>query len=255
LTFPISIEFGTSKLLLHTIAEILAFFAGFRYFRFLKLRQGDTLSDSNRSWVLAGAIFGALIGSRVLGGLEDPPQIQAANNILLNFYENKTIVGGFLGGLFGVEMVKKMIGEKKSSGDLFVKPILLALIIGRIGCFSMGVYEKTYGLPTGLPWGMNLGDGITRHPVALYEIGFLILLWVTISRLERNYELVAGSMFKIFMIAYLLFRFLLDFIKPHYNIIPGLSSIQLACVTGLIYYRRDIWFMHRIFLKQINIGG
>src|ERR1700759_381192 len=177
------VEFGAGKVLLHTIAEILAFIAGYQYFRFLRNKKGDRLSDVNRSWILVGAIFGALIGSRILGGLENPPQILAAKNIFLNFYENKTVVGGFLGGLFGVELIKKIIGEKKPSGSLFVKPILLALIIGRIGCFSMGVFEETYGLPASVPWGLNLGDGILRHPVALYEIGFLILLWLIISRL------------------------------------------------------------------------
>jgi prolipoprotein diacylglyceryltransferase len=179
----------------------------------------------------------------------------AAKNVFMNFYENKTVVGGFLGALFGVELVKKMIGEKRPSGTLFVKPILLALIIGRIGCFSMGIFEETYGVATSLPWGLNLGDGILRHPVVLYEIVFLILLWVTISRVERNYELGEGVTFKIFMIAYLLFRFLLDFIKPHYNIVVGLSVIQLACIAGLVYYRRDIWYMKKIFLNPIKING
>ena len=255
MTFPVYLEFGAGKLLLHSIAEILAFIAGYRYFRFLRNKSGDTISDLNRSWIMVGAIFGALIGSRLLGGFENPSQMWEAKNVFLNFYENKTVVGGFLGGLFGVELVKKMIGEKKPSGTLFVKPILLALIIGRIGCFSMGIFEETYGVATSLPWGLNLGDGILRHPVALYEIVFLILLWVTISRLERNYELGEGVTFKIFMIAYLLFRFLLDFIKPHYNIVMGLSVIQLACIAGLLYYRRDIWYMKKIFLNPIKING
>ena len=162
---------------------------------------------------------------------------------------NKTVVGGFLGGLFGVEITKKMIGEKKSSGDLFVKPILLALIIGRIGCFSMGIYEETYGIQTTFPWGMNLGDGLSRHPVAIYEIIFLILLWYFIIWIERKGELRTGASFKIFMITYLLFRFALDFIKPHYNLILDLSAIQLACAGGLIYYRREIWSPKRLFLK------
>jgi phosphatidylglycerol---prolipoprotein diacylglyceryl transferase len=255
LTFPVYIEFGSSKILLHSLAEILAFFVGFKYFQILKRRNGDPLTDTNRNWILIGAIFGALFGSRLLGGFENPPQLMNAKNLLLNFYQNKTVVGGFLGGLFGVELVKKILREKKSSGDLFVKPILLALIIGRLGCFSMGVYEETYGLPTYLPWGMDLGDSIIRHPVTIYEIIFLILLWITISRLESKYELRTGSSFKIFMIAYLLFRFLLDFIKPHYNIIMGLSTIQLACLAGLIYYHHDIWFLSRMFTKPVKKDG
>jgi phosphatidylglycerol---prolipoprotein diacylglyceryl transferase len=247
--FPVYIELGSSRLLLHNLAELLAFFAGFKYFQFLRRKQGDSLSAVNRSWVFAGAIFGALIGSRLLGGLENPLKMKESENLFIYFYENKTVVGGFLGGLFGVEAVKKIIREKRSSGDLFVKPILLALIIGRMGCFSMGIHEETYGLQTTLPWGINLGDGIQRHPVTFYEIIFLILLWVAISKLERKKFLRKGALFKFFMIAYLLFRFLLDFIKPHYNIIVGLSTIQLACLAGLFYYRRDIFFIGRLFSK------
>jgi len=40
------------------------------------------------------------------------------------------------------------------------------------------------------------------------------------------------------MIAYCMFRFLLDFIKPHYTFGVGLSTIQLTCLAGLIYYYR-----------------
>jgi prolipoprotein diacylglyceryltransferase len=202
----------------------------------LRKKQGDVIRTSNRTWVIIGAIFGALVGSRLIGGLEDPPQITKADNILLYFYQNKTVLGGFLGGLAGVEIVKKIINEKQASGDLFVYPMILALVIGRIGCFTMGIYEETYGTVTNLPWGMNLGDGLSRHPVSLYEMIFLILLWFCLKRIQKNISLQPGALFKLFMIAYLVFRFLLDFIKPHYTFNIGLSTIQLTCIAGLLYY-------------------
>ncbi len=156
--------------------------------------------------------------------------------MLLHFYKNKTVVGGFLGGLFGVELMKKIISEKKSSGDLFVYPMILALIIGRIGCFSMGVYEETYGIATSLPWGMDLGDGVMRHPVTLYEMLFLAALWFCLKQTDKKILPAEGVRFKLFMISYLCFRFALDFIKPHYTFQSGLSTIQLTCIAGLIYY-------------------
>jgi len=218
------------------IMETLAFFIGFRYFLYLRKKTGDQLSSSGRIWIILGAIFGALIGSRLIGGLEHPDELFASSNPLVYFYSNKTVVGGFLGGLAGVELVKKKIGEKRSSGDLFVYPIILALIIGRIGCFSMGIYEETYGLPSNLPWAMDLGDGITRHPVAIYEIIFLMMLWILLKWTEQKIRLQQGGLFKLFMIFYLLFRLLLDIIKPHYSILLQLSTIQITCVAGLLYY-------------------
>lgn len=236
LQFPVTITLGSLSVPLHAITEVLAFFIGFRYFLYLRKRQPDPISSSNRVSIIIGAIFGALLGSRLVGGLEDPVALQASQYPLLYFYQNKTVLGGFLFGVWGVELVKLLIGERKASGDLFVFPMLLALIIGRIGCFSMGIYEETYGLPTTLPWGMQLGDGLSRHPVCLYEIAFLLLLWITLLQLEKHYSLVNGVRFRIFMIAYLLFRFLLDYIKPHYTYSIGLSAIQITSVAGLIYY-------------------
>jgi phosphatidylglycerol:prolipoprotein diacylglycerol transferase len=236
LHFPVTIQIGTVKILLHVICEILAFFIGFRYFLWLRKKNGDAITYSNRTSIVVGVIIGALIGSRLIGGFENPPQLLQAKNIFLYFYQNKTILGGLLGGLAGVEIAKKIIGEKQASGDLFVYPIILAMIIGRIGCFSMGIYEETYGNATSLPWGMNLGDNIPRQPVALYEIIFLILTWITLYTLQKRIPLQQGALFKLFMIVYILFRFLIDFIKPHYTFNIGLSTIQLTCIAGLLYY-------------------
>ena len=236
MNFPVTIEIGSVKILLHAVLELAAFFIGFRYFLWLRKKQGDTIDSKNRMWIFVGAVMGAFIGSRLLGGLEDPTQIAKADNVALYFYQNKTVVGGLLGGLIGVEVLKKLIGEKKASGDLFVYPFILALIIGRAGCFSMGIYEETYGTETGFITGMDLGDGKSRHPVTLYEIVFLIILWISMKKALKNISLQAGALFKIFMISYLLFRFLIDFIKPHYTFSFGLSVIQVSCLAGLLYY-------------------
>jgi len=238
--FPVTIHVGTFELPLHAVLETAAFFIGFRYFLYLRKKQQDPITSKSRIWVIIGAIFGALIGSRLLGSLERPYELFMTDNLWLYIYANKTVVGGFLGGLIGVELAKKIIGEKTSSGDLFVYPMILALCIGRLGCFSMGIYEETYGVETSLPWGMNLGDNISRHPVALYEIVFLILLWIVLRRVQKNYPLHNGALFKLFMMAYLFFRFMLEFIKPHYTLSIGVSSIQLACLLGLLYYVRFI---------------
>ena len=110
------------------------------------------------------------------------------------------------------------------------------MIIGRVGCFGMGVHEETYGTVSNLPWAMDLGDGLYRHPVTLYEIAFLAILWIVMKQLEKKSSFASGGRFKIFMIAYLIFRFMLDFIKPHYTLPLGISVIQLTSLAGLFYY-------------------
>lgn len=234
--FPVQLHIGSFDIPLHAVLETAGIFIGFRLFLYQRRKQGDVVEENHRIWIVIGAIFGALLGSRLIGALENPVAWIHAKNPFLYFYQNKTVVGGFLGGLFGVEVFKKWIGEKKASGDLFVFPMLLALMIGRIGCFSMGVYEETYGLPTTFFTGMNLGDDVPRHPVTLYEILFLSLLWITLYQIKKTTDLKNGALFKLFLISYLFFRFCLDFLKPHYTFAVGLSTIQLTCIVGILYY-------------------
>lgn len=235
-TFPMSLRLGDHVILIHGIMEFMATFIAFRYYLFLKKRQNDSVVGFNRLVALVGATLGAVIGSHLLGACENIPEWIDSSNRLLYFWLNKTMAGGLIGGLIGVELAKKIVGEKQSTGDLFTFPLIMGIIIGRVGCFSVGIYEETYGLESGLPWAMNLGDGLLRHPVALYEILFLIVLWIGLKLIQRTYVLESGAIFKLFMLSYVLFRFLLDFIKPGWRYFGGLGSIQLASLCVVIYY-------------------
>jgi phosphatidylglycerol:prolipoprotein diacylglycerol transferase len=64
-----------------------------------------------------GAIGGAALGSKLLYLPENP--LKTANHLTNIAYlmVGKTIVGGLLGGLIGVETVKKRIDLKRSTGD------------------------------------------------------------------------------------------------------------------------------------------
>ncbi len=230
--------FGT-QINIHLVLEYAAFFVAFRYYVYLRKHRTDTISSNNRLSIIIGAIFGALFLSRLVAFMENPPvHLQQGWIALLN---NKTIMGGLFGGLLGVELAKKVIREKQSSGDLFTFPIILGIIIGRIGCFLSGTKEFTYGKATTLFLGMDLGDGLLRYPIALYEVVFLILLFASLKRFEKRFiRFEEGLLFKVFMIAYFLFRFCIEFLKPNTFFIAGLSSIQILCLICLLYYQRTI---------------
>lgn len=240
MTFPIDLRIGRLDIHLHLLFETLGFVIGFRYFLYLRHRQSDYISDTNRSWILIGATLGAFLFSRLVGAFEHPEHFLHSIHPLLYLYANKTIVGALLGGLIMVELTKQLLHEERSSGDLFTYPLILAMVIGRIGCFTSGLGEETYGLPTTSFAGIDLGDGLYRHPVTLYEIGFLCLLWWLLTAVERRVSLKSGYRFQFFMIAYLGFRFALDFIKPRYAFVAGMGTIQLCCLAGLLYYSRTV---------------
>ncbi len=249
--FPIDITIGSFSISSHLVFETLGFIIGFRYYIILRKQTIDRIPESNRALILIGAAAGGFLFSRIIGSLESPGEFFHSTNPMLYFYANKTIVGGLIGGLLGVEIIKKFIHEKRSSGDLFTFPIILALMIGRIGCFTMGVHEDTYGSVTTSIFGMNLGDGLKRHPVALYEIFFLLCLWICLILIEKKVKLKNGYRFQFFMIAYFIYRISVDFIKPSDKYFFGLGTIQISCIFGLLYYSRTIY---RIFFKPLLLA-
>ena len=239
MTIPFEPELFGITLNIHLILEYSAFFIAFRYYLYLRRNSTDSISSSNRLSILLGATVGAFLGSRLMGYFENPVT-QFGGETFIRILNSKTIMGGLIGGLTGVEIAKKIIGENQSSGDLFTFPIIAGIFIGRIGCFLSGTNEFTYGSETALFTGMNLGDGVLRHPTSLYELFFLLLLFIALKKLAKAKEMENGMLFKIFMLSYFAFRFLIEFIKPNIFFIFGLSSIQWLCVLCWVYYYKTI---------------
>lgn len=233
--FPVTFQIFGKTVLAHPVFETLGIFIGMRYYFYLKRKSAEKLSFNTSAAILIGATAGALFGSKLIGNLENPYTLFEKLS-LKEIWSNNTIVGGLAFGLIGVELAKKIVRHKKSTGDLIVFPLMLAIIIGRIGCFLTGIHEETYGVPTSFIFGMHLGDQYLRHPVALYEIVFLILLWIYLKRIEKQGKYPSGFIFQLFMLSYFIFRFLLDFIKPRVEITGNLGTIQLVCMGVIIYY-------------------
>lgn len=220
----------------HPLFESLAYAAGYAVFRLLRARLGDVVSEPQRWTVLASAAVGALLGSRLLGLAEQWPTLLAASHSgqllrVLVAPGGKTIVGGLLGGWLAVELVKRLSGIRSRTGDLFALPLCLGIAIGRIGCFVAGLADDTFGKPTSLPWAVDFGDHIGRHPTQLYEVAFLAALAAILARSAR-WHWAEGARFRVFLASYLAWRFAIDFLKPQPTA-AGLNVIQWACLAGL----------------------
>jgi prolipoprotein diacylglyceryltransferase len=236
--FPFYLRLGPWSLHPHWVFEFLAYAVGFRIYLRLRRKQGDPVSAPVRWSVIAAAAAGAALGSKVLYWFEDPWSTLEQWREPAYLLAGKTIIGGLIGGLIAVELTKRQLGVRERTGDLFALPLALATAIGRVGCFLTGLDDHTYGIPTNLPWGVDFGDGIPRHPTQIYEIVFLLLLAAAIARKSRQPH-ENGDLFKLFMVGYMGFRLLVDFLKPGVTV-AGLSLLQWACVGVLVYYARDV---------------
>lgn len=231
-----------SPVALHTAFEALAYAVGFRTFLWTRRRLAPTAfrHDDHVVWVSIGAIVGAALGAKLSFWIDDPLTAFADFPDPRHLLEGKSIVGALLGGVLGVELAKKIAKLDTATGDAFVLPLTMGMCIGRVGCFLAGLGDHTYGTPTSLPWGVDFGDGIARHPTQLYEIAFLLVQYALIHA-RRGSFVKPGDRFRAFMLGYLLFRLLVEFIKPVFYAWPGgLSGLQWLCIAGLLYYARDI---------------
>jgi prolipoprotein diacylglyceryltransferase len=224
--------------LVHLFFEWLAIAVGVQLYRRQRAHGGQPgILQSGHYGVVIGCILGAAIGNKLVFWLE-MPQLWAAHWQDVGVWPSgQSIVGGLLGGLIGVELSKKWAGIGESTGDNFVLPLVAGTAIGRIGCFLAGLRDGTFGNPTALPWGMDFGDGVVRHPTQLYDIVFVLLLGGLLLKLRPHFEAKPGLLFKLYLSGYLLWRLVIDAIKPiPYDYAFGFSGIQWICLLALLCY-------------------
>lgn len=235
---------GTST---HEVFEALAYFVGARVYLYAS-KDCRTPAGADRLLLLAFAIFGAFLGSKLLHVSEHLPTLLARSEFSL-WLGGKSILGGLLGGLAASEVGKRVIGWREPTGDPWAPALLVGMMIGRIGCQLSGVWDQTYGIPTTLPWAWDYGDGVGRHPTALYEI-ILLAITLALTRLDF-FGRKPGSAFAAFLFAYCAIRLGLEFLKPPFGAtaagsLPvaryaGLTAIQWTALAGMAVLAPLLW--------------
>ncbi len=236
-------------------------------FLLLRRRFGDSLPSTSRWIVVTTAVSCAALGSKALFWFEDPTLTLQNLHDPAYMMGGKTIVGALVLGLAGVELMKRYIGLGQSTGDLFAIPLALGIAIGRIGCFLTGLSDNTNGVATSLPWGVDFGDGLRRHPTQLYETAFLLLLTPILYRIMKSIRRLDGASwpqaqcrpgdaFRFFMVMYLSFRLVCDFLKPYPRVFLQLNTLQWVCLLCLLYYSRDLWrWLNPVFKRTHGAEG
>lgn len=204
-------------------AGIMAAAAGAGVLLSRRTQKALPLSRTDRWGLALGAFCGAMIGAKLPFVLSDWEGLKSGAAWLDN---GKTIVFGLVGGYFGVEIAKWSLQVRAKTGDTFAVPVATAVGIGRLACFSAGC---CYGAPSSVPWAVDFGDG-PRHPTQLYESVFHLTCALALGWLAGR-DRFAGQRIKLYILAYLGYRFLTEFIRPEPRLWNGLTGYQLACVA------------------------
>lgn len=216
---------------LHYVGDLAAWLAALLGGRWVwRHRRGSVEAIARRTepgYFVALAI-GALIGAWLAG---------SANSLRFALPQpSHSIAGALAGAIVAVELWKWLHHVRASTGGPYVIPLCLGIIVGRWGCLFAGLPDGTYGTPTQLPWAVDLGDGVGRHPVEIYEslsmATFLAIYWPALAH-GRNWTVRHG--FHAFVLAYAVQRFAWEFLKPYPTLLGPLNIFHFL-MLGLIVY-------------------
>jgi len=172
----------------------------------------------------AGAVAGGYLAGSLVSFIGPAPTL------------SHSIAGVLAGAVIGVEIYKAVRRIKGSTGSAFAGPLALGIAVGRWGCLFAGLPDGTYGNPTSLPWGVDLGDGIARHPVQIYEsLAMASFLLVYLLGLRRRAPWAIERGFYVFCAWYGAQRFVWEFFKPYPRLFWGLDLFQFIAL-GLVAY-------------------
>ncbi len=214
---------------IHMLFDIAAWASAWLIGRFVVPRYfGAARSPLRDPGYFIALGIGAIAGALLFGSL---------NMSLAGFWQiGHSIAGAVAGGIAGVELFKLATGVRGSTGGQFVAPLALGIAVGRLGCFFAGLPDYTYGTPTHLPWGVDFGDGIARHPVQLYEsAAMLLFLAGYLRQLGGNSQFVRRQGFYLFVAWYAVQRFVWEFLKPYPMVVGPLNVFHLICIALIGY--------------------
>lgn len=180
------------------------------------------------SWRAAGAGAEAVSGAWAFGGM--------------------SILSGLTGAYAGAVVTKRWLGYRARTGDLFAPAIALGMAVGRWGCFL----TEEPGTATSLMWGIRLSAaagariphcegcvaGVAMHPSFLYEIAFHLTLFGLLLFLRSRLRSNGSDLLKLYLLAYAVFRFLVEYVRGNDIWYAGLTRSQafLIPTTALLAY-------------------
>ena len=205
-------------------------------------------TDGDLAYIVTGALIGGALFMRLGTWLQHLDHRANASLIEQWTYGNRSILGGLVGAWLGVHVAKRLTGHRRRTGDLFAPAVAAGMAVGRIGCFL----TEEPGTPTGGGWGVELDPdvaarfgvpaGVGLHPSFLYEVAFHAVAFIVLWRWARHQDFAPGETFVLYVAAYGVFRFLVEFVRGNEVVWHGLTRPQLfLAVTVPIIIARLVW--------------
>jgi phosphatidylglycerol---prolipoprotein diacylglyceryl transferase len=205
-------------------------------FGFEKRRREVT---DDRLWVVVAlALAWGAVFSRLGTWLQHVDLGQ--NDALLQhwLYGNRSILGGLTGAYLGALFGKRVTGYRERTGALFAPAVAAGMAVGRVGC----LLTESPGTVTGHAWGVVLNQtdaalvhapaNVPLHPSFLYEIAFHAVAFVLLWRFRDHLSKPAGLLV-LYLAAYAVFRFFVEFVRANEVAWAGLTRPQLFLLAML----------------------
>lgn len=202
-----------------------------------KRRRG--VSDPRIAYLVLGALVGAAVLSRLGTWAQHLDPSKNLSLIDQLAYGNASMLSALVGAWLGVHVAKRIARYPDRSGDLFAPAVALAMAIGRIGC----LLTEQPGTPTGAGWGIVLDPGaaarveapagVPLHPSFVYEIAFHALAFAALWFWLRHRRIAAGELLTLYIAAYGLFRFFVEFVRGNEVVWLGLTRPQLFLLVTI----------------------
>lgn len=186
---------------------------------------------NNALYIAVAAAAGGIVGAKLPIWIANLPAIIADPGRIELLLSGRTIVGGIVGGALAVYLTKKRLGITERLGNYLVPSLALGIFFGRVGCLLAGC---CYGTATTLPWGVDFGDAIARHPTQAYEALLVLGIFIYAQLAKDRYA--PGELFKWFMIVYFTWRFLVEFVRVSPEAALGFTYYQLAALAIVVHY-------------------
>jgi hypothetical protein len=201
---------------------------GLILYRWRLKETAQKIASSTGPGYFAALGVGAVAGAWLSGSLNT---MRSALPVL-----SHSVAGALLGAIAGVELYKAVRRVQGSTGVIFAGPFAAGVAIGRWGCLFAGLPDQTYGTPTRLPWAVDLGDGVGRHPVEIYEsLSMALYLAVFVAGLQRRAPWAMRRGFYALCIWYGAQRFAWEFLKPYPTLVGPFNVFHLISVILILY--------------------